>query len=107
VERYRRRCRLAIADEPEDLILAILRLAPDDRAAALADAQDLPGEQGAAIRYALGAGGETIGPTAPLWGSPPRGPDRPGPTTQRSRRGIQGWGPTRDGRQRTTSMGGR
>ena len=67
VERFRRRCRLPIADEPEDLILAILRLAPDHRVTALANARDLRDEQGAAIRYALGSAGETIGPSAPLW----------------------------------------
>jgi Family of unknown function (DUF6493) len=67
VERFRRRCKLAIADEPADLVLAILRLAPDHRSAALADARELRGEQGAAIRHALGAQGETIGPSAALW----------------------------------------
>jgi hypothetical protein len=67
VERFRRRCRLPIADEPDDLVLAMLRLAPDHRATALADAKDLRGEQGSAIRYALGSNDETIGPTAPLW----------------------------------------
>jgi hypothetical protein len=67
VERFRRRCRLPIADEPEDLVLSMLRLAPDHRATALRDAKDLRGEQGSAIRYALGSNDETIGPTAPLW----------------------------------------
>jgi hypothetical protein len=67
VERFRLRSQMSLADEPQDLILAILRLAPDHRAAALADARDLPGEQGAAIRYALGGDGETIGPSAGLW----------------------------------------
>jgi len=67
VERFRRRCALPHADEPQDLILAILRLAPDHRAEALADAREFPGEQGAAIRYALGSHGESIGPTAALW----------------------------------------
>jgi len=67
VERFRRRCVLPIADEPEDLILAILRLAPDHRPGALADARELRHEQGAAIRYALGRDGEAIGPSAPLW----------------------------------------
>jgi hypothetical protein len=67
VDRFRQRCRLPIAVEPEDLILAVLRLAPDHRALALADASDLPLEQGAAIRYALGSASETIGPSAPLW----------------------------------------
>jgi hypothetical protein len=67
VERFRSRCRLPIADELEDLVLAMLRLAPDHRATALSDSQDLRGEQGSAIRYALGSNDETIGPTAPLW----------------------------------------
>ena len=67
VDRFRRRCRLPIADEPADLILALLRLAPDGRSAALADARDLEREQGAVIRYALGSSGETIGPSAALW----------------------------------------
>ena len=58
---------MPIADEPEDLILSILRLAPDHRAVALGDARDLRGEQAAAIRYALGSDGETIGPSAPFW----------------------------------------
>ena len=59
--------RLPIASEPADLILALLRLAPDHRSAALADAGDLEGERGAAIRHALGAEGEKIGPSAALW----------------------------------------
>jgi hypothetical protein len=69
VKRFRQRASLAAAlsDEPLDLILAILRLAPDHRSDALADARDLPGEPGAAIRHALGGEGETIGPTAALW----------------------------------------
>jgi hypothetical protein len=67
VTRFHQRLSMPLADEPEDLILAILRLAPDYRSTALAEARDLPGEQGAAIRYALGSDGETIGPTAALW----------------------------------------
>jgi len=49
-----------------DAHLALLRLAPDHRAAALGAAADFPGELGAALRYALG-GDEAIGPTAALW----------------------------------------
>jgi hypothetical protein len=49
-----------------DLVLAILRLAPDGRTEALGAAKDLPGEWGAAIRYALG-GAEKSGKTPPLW----------------------------------------
>lgn len=50
-----------------DLVLALLRLAPDRRAAALDAAQDLEGEAGSALRHALGAPGEKIGKNAPLW----------------------------------------
>jgi hypothetical protein len=67
IERFRQRSRLPIADDPEELVLAILRLAPDHRSAALGDARDYRGEQGAAIRYALGSSDEAIGPSAPLW----------------------------------------
>ncbi len=67
VVRYRERCSLPIASEPADLILALLRLAPDNRSAALADAGALEGERGAAIRHALGAEGAQIGRTAALW----------------------------------------
>ena len=49
-----------------DLVLALLRLAPEGRAEALRSAQGLPGEWGAATRYALG-GTEPIGAVAPLW----------------------------------------
>ena len=41
VDRFHRRCRLAIANEPADLILALLRLSPDKRSAALANAHNL------------------------------------------------------------------
>jgi hypothetical protein len=37
-----------------DLIQALLRLAPDGRELALADAKDLPGDAGRAVRWALG-----------------------------------------------------
>jgi uncharacterized protein DUF6493 len=49
-----------------DLVAALLRLAPEDRDAALGSAADLTGEAGAAVRYALG-GDEPIGATAPWW----------------------------------------
>jgi hypothetical protein len=49
-----------------DLVAALLRLAPDRRAEALAAAGGLGGEGGAATRYALG-GDEPIGPTAAWW----------------------------------------
>ena len=67
VERYHRWCRLPFAMPTEDLILALLRLAPDHRAEALAAARDLRDEPGAAIRYALGSKKEPIGDSAPLW----------------------------------------
>ena len=47
--------------------MALLRLAPDHRAEALAAARDLRDEPGAAIRYALGSKKEPIGDSAPLW----------------------------------------
>jgi Family of unknown function (DUF6493) len=49
-----------------DLVAAVLRLAPDGRAAALDAATGLGGEAGAVVRYALG-GHEAIGPTAAWW----------------------------------------
>ncbi|MCC2668283.1 MAG: hypothetical protein K0Q72_754 [Armatimonadetes bacterium] len=66
VERVRRRpdgAELLLADA----IQALLRLAPDHRAAALADASALPGELGDALRHALGAEGIPVGKTRPLW----------------------------------------
>jgi len=50
-----------------DAIQALLRLAPDHRAEALAAASGLNGELGEALRYALGANGIEIGETAALW----------------------------------------
>jgi hypothetical protein len=49
-----------------DLVAALLRLAPEGRAAALVPAAELPGDAGSATRYALG-GQEPIGPTAAWW----------------------------------------
>jgi hypothetical protein len=49
-----------------DLIQGLLRLAPDHRDAALADAKDLLGPVGAAVRFALG-GDESVGRPAGLW----------------------------------------
>jgi len=49
-----------------DLVAAILRLAPVGRDDGVADAKDVPGEAGAAVRYALGAA-EPVGPTAAWW----------------------------------------
>jgi Family of unknown function (DUF6493) len=67
VERYRTWCSLPFAMPTEDLIMALLRLAPDHRGEALAAAGDLREESGAAIRYALGSKKEPIGDSAPLW----------------------------------------
>ncbi|WP_433617895.1 DUF6493 family protein [Dactylosporangium sp. CA-139114] len=54
--------RLACAPQPphHDLVAALLRVHPDGRAGALRAAAGLPGEAGAAVRYALG------GPPAPI-----------------------------------------
>ena len=49
-----------------DVLLALLRLAPEGRTEALEATKSLPGEWGAALRYALG-GTEAIGQIAPLW----------------------------------------
>jgi Family of unknown function (DUF6493) len=67
VERYRTRCSFPFPILAEDLIMALLRLAPDRRGEALAAARDLRDEPGAAIRYALGSENEPIGDSAPLW----------------------------------------
>ena len=67
VERYQTWCRLPFAMPTEDLVMALLRLAPDHRGEALAAAKDLRDEPGAAIRYALGSKKEPIGDSAPLW----------------------------------------
>lgn len=45
--------------DKHDLIQALLRLTPDGRELALQSAHDLPGESGAALRYALG--GDLVG----------------------------------------------
>lgn len=50
-----------------DETLALLRLAPEHRSEALAEARGIEGEFGAALRCALGGAGETVGPTAELW----------------------------------------
>jgi hypothetical protein len=67
VERYKTWCKLKFAMPSEDLIMALLRLAPDHRGEALAAARDLRDEPGAAIRHALGSNKEPIGDSAPLW----------------------------------------
>ncbi len=50
-----------------DAIQAMLRLAPDNRPAALRKSAKVPGEFGDALRYALGAKDCKIGSTASLW----------------------------------------
>jgi tetratricopeptide (TPR) repeat protein len=61
----------AAGQQPDrlDAIQALLRLAPDHRADALALAGDLQGEVGEAVRHALGAARKEpeIGPSAGLW----------------------------------------
>jgi hypothetical protein len=56
-------------DEPPiiEAVLAILRLAPDNRPVALKRTAKLSGELADAVRYALGAEKVKIGKTAPLW----------------------------------------
>lgn len=51
---------------PFELNWALLRLAPENRDAALSIATTLTGEEGAAIRFALGEN-ETMATTVPLW----------------------------------------
>jgi hypothetical protein len=50
-----------------DRALALLRLAPDHRPAALQEAETVEGEFGDALRYALGGEVESIGRTDALW----------------------------------------
>jgi len=60
--------RLAASPEPPtfDVVAALLRLAPEGRAEALQSARTLPGESGAAARYALGGKPADV-VTRPLW----------------------------------------
>ena len=50
-----------------DLIAALLRLAPDHRPEALSRVRSLPGEMGAAIRFALGDGAKPKGRDSAIW----------------------------------------
>ena len=50
-----------------DLVLALLRLAPERREVALEAAGVLPGEAGAALRFALGGEREKVGRTREVW----------------------------------------
>lgn len=56
-------------EEPPTIeaVLALLRLAPDNRAAALKRLSKQLGELADAVRYAMGAEKVTIGKSAPLW----------------------------------------
>lgn len=56
-----------VSPPPEELALALLRLAPEGRAEALAASKGLQGEGADALRFALGAEGIPIGPTTALW----------------------------------------
>ncbi len=55
-----------VQPDPADLVVALLRLAPEQREAALEWAADLTGEAGRAVRLALG-GDEPLGEDSPLW----------------------------------------
>jgi hypothetical protein len=59
----------AFGDEPPiiESVLALLRLAPDNRSSALKGTTKLSGEVAEAIRYALGAEKVKVGRSAPLW----------------------------------------
>lgn len=61
--------------DPSDMVLALLRLAPDGRAAALAALGPAPrgaDEWSRALRHALGAKGIRVGESAPLWAAAAR-----------------------------------
>ena len=57
----------SIKSSEADGALALLRLAPDNRGAALEELGGMEGEFASALRYALGSEQETIGPTASWW----------------------------------------
>jgi hypothetical protein len=62
--------RLTAASEPvdrADLVLALLRLAPQQRESALTAATKLAGEPGGAVRFALGSDREKPGSARELW----------------------------------------
>jgi hypothetical protein len=62
--------RVGVETEPSDaadLVLALLRLAPDRRQPALVDAMELRGETAAALRFALGSDREKPGSTREVW----------------------------------------
>ncbi len=84
VDRFRRHCRLPVADVPEDLTLALLRLAPDHRRTALADGATSRASRGLRSVTPWAARSIRSGSRPPS-GSPLRGPGRHGPTTKQSR----------------------
>ncbi len=84
LDRLRRRIGMPHADDDFDIELALLRLAPDNRDTTLREAGSLAGEFAAALRHALGAEGEPIGPTASLWAAAARR-EPPGAMTPASR----------------------
>jgi hypothetical protein len=66
VERWLAWQKAAVDPDIHEQVLALLRIAPENRNAALSSAKKLAGECGQAVRYALGAK-EIIGKTAALW----------------------------------------
>jgi hypothetical protein len=58
---------LGITPDRMDEILALLRLAPDNRSQALGEAAQFESEFAAALRYALGSNDESIGRSTALW----------------------------------------
>ena len=67
VARMEEQAQAARSPDLLDQVQAILRLAPDGRAAAEQQLGDAAGEFAQAMRYALGGDVRTIGPTAALW----------------------------------------
>jgi hypothetical protein len=74
------------APDIHDQALALLRIDPEHRAEALRGAAGLHGELAAALRFALGADGVEIGPTAALWiaGARARSPREDSPALERA-----------------------
>jgi hypothetical protein len=54
-------------DDEADLVLALLRLAPDGRSRGLREAAGLPGETGAVVRFALGGDDEQPASAGAVW----------------------------------------
>jgi Family of unknown function (DUF6493) len=68
VERMREYARTGTPLGKRDLVQALLRLAPEHREEALLAAAGLPGEEGAAVRYALGGDGTVTTPAVAVTG---------------------------------------